>query len=143
MTEKTASAVLPLDHVGLSVSDLALAAAFYGRLFAFDEVEETFALPQHGLRGMVLRNPGGFRLELFEKIGARRVRASDPVAAAEGLGWFQIAFRVADLAQAYEKAIAAGGQAVRPPFIAPDGKTPVAFIADPDGNLIELIERAG
>ncbi len=57
--------------------------------------------------------------------------------------WFQIAFRVADLPRAYEKAIMAGAQAVRPPFIAPDGKTPVAFIADPDGNLIELIERAG
>jgi catechol 2,3-dioxygenase-like lactoylglutathione lyase family enzyme len=142
MSEKTGSPALALDHVGLSVSDLALAAAFYGRLFAFETVEETFSLPQHDLRGMVLRDPAGLRLELFEKSRARRVRACDPVAAAEGLGWFQIAFRVPDLAEAYDRAIAAGAQAVRPPFIAPDGKTPVAFIADPDGNLIELIERA-
>lgn len=142
MPSKAAEEALKLDHVGLSVSDLARAADFYGRVFAFTEIEETFALSQHGLRGMVLRAASGLRLELFEKAGAKPVRMCDPITAAEGLGWFQIAFRVTDLARQYERVVTAGAQAVRPPFIAPDGTTPVAFVADPDGNLIELIERA-
>lgn len=142
MIGKSVQEALKLDHIGLSVSDLARAADFYGRVFSFTELEERFALPQHGLRGMVLRGATGIRLELFEKAGAKPVRICDPVTAAEGLGWFQIAFRVTDLARQYERVVAAGARAVRPPFIAPDGRTPVAFVADPDGNLIELIERA-
>ena len=30
---------------------------------------------------------------------------------------------------------------VKPPFVAPDGATIVAFVSDPDGNLLELISR--
>jgi catechol 2,3-dioxygenase-like lactoylglutathione lyase family enzyme len=38
--------------------------------------------------------------------------------------------------------VAAGAKAVLSPRIAPDGRTLFAFIADPDGNLIELLQRS-
>jgi predicted enzyme related to lactoylglutathione lyase len=41
----------------------------------------------------------------------------------------------------FGRVVAAGATAVKEPFVAPDGLSTVAFIGDPDGNLIELIQR--
>ena len=82
-------------------------------------------------------------IELFEKQGSVPMRPADPNEGTAYHGWFQIAFASRDVATDYTRVVAAGATEIKPPFIAPDGKTMVAFVADPDGNLIELIERAG
>ena len=134
---------LPLDHAGTSVASLAVSEAFYRDVFGFAHVEDTFTLAKYNLSGMVLRNDAGARIELFEKQGSVPMRAADPNEGTAYHGWFQVAFASRDVAADYARVVAAGAIEIKPPFIAPDGKTTVAFVADPDGNLIELIERAG
>lgn len=133
---------MALDHVGVSVADLARSEAFYRDNLAFDTVEDRFTIADHGLRGVVLTNPAGARIELFEKQGA--VPRAIPLHPADGAalhGWFQAAFRTPDVERAFARLVAVGAAAILPPFTAPDGRSRVAFIADPDGNLIELVER--
>lgn len=132
---------LAIDHVGTSVADLDRSQAFYDAALGFSIVEDRFTLAAHNLRGVVLRNRAGARLELFEKADSIPVRAVDPIAAAALHGWFQLAFATPDVPGQFERIVASGATPVRAPFIAPDGRTTVAFVADPDGNLIELIER--
>lgn len=133
---------MPIDHAGTSVADLDRAEAFFAAVFGFTTVEDRFALPHADLRGVVLRNGAGARIELFEKRGSVPVRPVDPIAGAGLHGWFQLAFSARDVPAQYQRVVAAGATPIKPPFIAPDGKTTVAFVADPDGNLIELIERS-
>lgn len=65
-----------------------------------------------------------------------------PTKSTKQQGWFQLAFRVADLKATFDEVVAGGATAVKLPFTAPDGRSQVAFIGDPDGNLIELIQRS-
>ena len=133
---------MAFDHVGVSVADLARSEAFYRTAFAFTQVEHRFALADHGLQGVVLTNDAGARIELFAKLHSQPTRSStDPIEAAAVQGWFQTAFRTNDVKAGFARVVAAGALPVRPPFLAPDGLTMVAFVADPDGNLLELVER--
>jgi catechol 2,3-dioxygenase-like lactoylglutathione lyase family enzyme len=65
-----------------------------------------------------------------------------PIESSREHGWFQTAFRVADVASVFSRVVAVGATPVKAPFTAPDGRASVAFIGDPDGNLIELIQRS-
>lgn len=144
MTASDKPAAMALDHVGLSVADLSRSERFYGDLLGFNAVEDRFVLARFGLRGVVLTNAAGARIELFEKQGAApRAAVAHPADGAALHGWFQAAFRAHDVDKEFSRLISAGATAVMPPFTAPDGQSRVAFIADPDGNLIELVERAG
>lgn len=134
---------MPIDHAGTSVADLDRAEAFYRDVFGFREVEDRFTLAQFDMRGAVLRNGAGARIELFEKRGSVGFRPADPNGGAAFHGWFQLAFAAPDVPAAFARVVAGGASVIKPPFVAPDGRTTVAFVADPDGNLIELIERAG
>lgn len=133
---------MALDHAGVSVSDLDRSHAFYRDLFGFTTVEDSFNVPGRGLSGLVLTNAAGARIELFAKEGSVPIRnISDPIETALGHGWFQVAFACPDTRREYDRLIAGGATPIKPPFVAPDGLATVAFIADPDGNLIELVER--
>jgi glyoxylase I family protein len=52
-----------------------------------------------------------------------------------------VAFDVTDLDAAYDRALARGARPVMPPCPAPEPGVRMAFIADPEGNLIELLHR--
>ena len=131
-----------LDHAGTSVGDLDRSIAFYTDVFGFDVVER-FAIPATAVRGAVLVNPGGARVELFHRDDSDPITIVDPIEATQRQGWFQLAFAVHDVRSVYEQVVAAGAAPVKPPFVAPDGATIVAFVSDPDGNLLELISRTG
>lgn len=133
---------MAIDHAGVSVSDLDRSHAFYRDLLGFNTVEDRFTVPGRGLSGVVLTNDAGARIELFLKTGSAPIRhVSDPVETALGQGWFQLAFTCPDTRSEYDRLIAAGAASIKAPFTAPDGRATVAFLADPDGNLIELVER--
>ena len=123
---------LTLDHVGVSVQDLDRSTRFYVDVFGF-AVEERFAIPDTDVCGAVLIHPSGARVEI-ETLG-------HPIESTREQGWFQTAFRVTDVPDVFTRVVAAGASAVKPPFVAPDGRSTIAFIGDPDGNLIELIQR--
>ena len=47
-----------------------------------------------------------------------------------------------DVAAAFERAVAEGAEAVQPPQTKPWGQD-VAYVRDPDGNLVEIASPAG
>ena len=58
-----------------------------------------------------------------------------------GTGFGHVAMGVADIYATCEKLKAAGAKITRPPGPMKHGTTVIAFIEDPDGYKIELIER--
>ena len=133
--------MMTFDHAGLSVGDLERSHRFYADVLGFHITEDTFSLPQFEIRGRVLRNDAGVRIELFERQGARPGRPGHPADSALVHGWFQVALRVADARATFDHVVAAGATPVMAPRVAPDGRAIFAFIADPDGTLIEFLQR--
>ncbi|HVW17272.1 MAG TPA: VOC family protein [Solirubrobacteraceae bacterium] len=125
-------------HVGLSVPDLDAAAAFWAAAFGFEPVL-SFDLPG-GVRGAMLRTPGGAGVELFEVPGASPgLAGADPPAAMRTRGLGHVAFEVADLDAAHARALAAGATNVWEPRPSPEPGRRMAFLHDPCGNLVEMI----
>jgi len=56
-------------------------------------------------------------------------------------GYGHVAFAVAGLDAAYDHAVARGARPVMPPCPAPEPGVRMAFVADPEGNLVELLDR--
>jgi lactoylglutathione lyase len=132
--------VIALDHAGLSVADLDAARGFYARAFGF-ELEFAFELPG-GVRGAMLRLEGGGRLELFEHPeGAPGLTPGSPLEALGTRGYGHFAVCAPDIDALYEQAFAAGGTGKVSPRPSPEPGVRFAFLADPEGNLVELVER--
>lgn len=125
-------------HVGLTVPDLDRALAWYSAALGF-EVELEFTLPGD-VRGAMLDSAGGARVELFEVPGTTLgTNWADPPSAMRTQGFGHVAFGTDDLDAAYARALAAGAVAVWAPRESPEPGRRMAFLHDPDGNLIELI----
>ena len=90
----------------------------------------------------MLVNSDGARVELFERRGSQRSLPGHPTDSALRQGLFQFALSITDLRATYQRVTSMGAKSVMEPRIAPDGHTLIAFIADIDGNLIELLQRA-
>ena len=78
-------------------------------------------------------NPGQAELELTYNWGVERYD--------HGSAYGHIALGVPDAYAACEKIRAAGGQITREPGPVKGGTTVIAFVTDPDGYKIELIQR--
>jgi lactoylglutathione lyase len=133
-------------HVGVSVSDLERSLAWYGEVLGF-KPGYAFEVPQAGLRGRFAVNEDGVSIELIEKSGARpgALLSEDgrpnPIVANGVLGYNHFALAVSDLDGTYARIIAAGGREVWDPRPSPEPGVRMAYLADPDGNLVELIEK--
>jgi catechol 2,3-dioxygenase-like lactoylglutathione lyase family enzyme len=135
----TARAVV--DHAGVSVADLERSERFWRQVLGFDTVEDRFAFPEHDLKGVVLANPQGARVELFERKDSVPTGPHHQIESTLRQGWFQFALAVPDLAQTFAAVTAAGVEPSLAPTTAPDGVSLVAFVRDPDGNLVEFLQR--
>jgi lactoylglutathione lyase len=145
MAEMTAR----LDHVGLAVADLGAAAAWYCDVFGL--------VPELSLRvdaidlsiEMLIHPAFGYRVELLHRPGTGAGGAggagkpANPAEAARREGFGHVAFDVADLEPAFDRAVDRGARPVMPPCAAPEPGVQMAFVADPEGNLIELLHRPG
>jgi lactoylglutathione lyase len=142
MAEMTAR----LDHIGLAVADLGAAAAWYCDVFGL--------VPELSLRvdaidlsiEMLIHPAFGYRLELLHRPGTGGGMAGKPANPAEAAlreGYGHVAFAVADLDGAFDRAVARGARPVMPPCPAPEAGVRMAFVADPEDNLIELLHRPG
>jgi catechol 2,3-dioxygenase-like lactoylglutathione lyase family enzyme len=129
-----------LDHVGLTVADLDAMTAWYAK--AFDLAAEfEFALPQHDFRGVMLRG-AGYRLELLERAGSvAGLQAAGPVEAALTRGFGHVAFDVPDVDAAHERLLGLGAADRMSPRPSPEPGVRMAYVADPEGNLVELLDR--
>jgi catechol 2,3-dioxygenase-like lactoylglutathione lyase family enzyme len=132
---------LDVHHTSLSVADLDMQRAWYQRALGLREVVEEFQLDEPAVRTVVLQSSSGVRLELIERAGASRSRPyTDPLDAASTLGFGHWAISVRDLDTAFAAIVAAGGLAVWPPADAVQPGARFAYVKDPEGNLIELIQ---
>jgi lactoylglutathione lyase len=130
-----------LDHVGLNVADLEAMTEWYVHALKL-EVELEFALDHVEFRGVMLRSPAGYRLELLHRPGSSEgLQAANPVDAALTRGFGHVAFDVPDVDAAYAALIEAGAADRMSPRPSPEPGVRMAYVADPEGNLIELLDR--
>jgi lactoylglutathione lyase len=134
--------VIALDHAGLTVGDLDAAAGFYGRAFGFER-EFAFELGVDDIRGvMLVHAPSGARLELFTRPGAvDGPQGRTPIETIGFRGYGHFALTAPDLDGVYDRAVAAGAVSRVPPSPSPEPGVRFAFVADPEGNLVELVGR--
>ena len=127
-------------HVSLSVADLDTEQHWYQQVLGLGEVVERFELPEPSVRTVVLRAPGGLRVELIERAGCRPQTFADPLDAAQTQGYGHWALEVDDLDAAFALLSAAPGQPVSSPAPAVEPGARFAYVKDPEGNLLELIQ---
>jgi glyoxylase I family protein len=130
-----------LDHVGLNVADLPGMTRWYVEALGL-EVEFEFTLEQFDFSGAMLRSPDGYRIELLHRVGnVAGIRVERPLDAALTLGYGHLALTVDDLEGTHRDLVAAGARERMPPGPSPEPGIRIAFVADPEGNLIELVDR--
>jgi catechol 2,3-dioxygenase-like lactoylglutathione lyase family enzyme len=130
-----------LDHVGLTVADLPAMTAWYVSSLGL-EVEFEFALDHVDLRGVMLLSADGHRVELLHRPeSAQGLQAANPVEAALTQGFGHVAFDVPDVDAAYAALLAAGAGDRMSPRPSPEPGVRMAYVADPEGNLLELLDR--
>jgi len=130
------------DHVGISVPDLEAAVAWYGKALHLIAAP-VFSVPGTDLRGvMLLHQESGYRIELLHRPGATPGLAPrDPVEAAGTHGFGHICLCVDDVDAEFDRLVDAGAVVRMAPQAAPRAGARMAFVADPYGNLIELLDR--
>jgi lactoylglutathione lyase len=131
------------DHVGLSVADLDGEAAWYSAAFGFS-VTTSFEVAALDLRGVFVVGPGGLAIELLERAGsAPGIQAADQADALLTRGYGHICLRVDDVDIVHARLLALGAAERMAPQQSPEPGVRMSFVADPEGNLIELLDRSG
>jgi sugar O-acyltransferase (sialic acid O-acetyltransferase NeuD family) len=134
-----AAAGFRLHHLGVAVGDLAVALEWYEKTFGFRRVAGPVDDPRQGVRAaLVVGGAGAETLELVAPLGTDSPAARFVNTEASG---YHVAYSVADLATAISWCKAQGAVLIREPSPAVlfDGRA-VAWLALPDGQLVELIE---
>jgi glyoxylase I family protein len=133
-----------LDHVGLNVADLEAAEAWYVSAFGYAR-ELELRIEAIELDIVMLRHPErGDRLELLHRNGSRPgLKPADPAEAALSEAFGHIAFDVSGVDEHFERLVSLGAGAVMTPRPSPEPGVRMAFVADPEGNLVELLDRSG
>ncbi|MEU9337203.1 VOC family protein [Streptomyces sp. NPDC048290] len=130
-------------HISLSVGDLSTQEPWYGTAFGLTQVEERLELPEAGVRTVVLGDGQGLRVELVERRGSSPVSYPDPFAATAVQTYTHLALQVPDLDAAFTRLTGeCGAGQISPPAPGATAGMRYAYVADPEGNLIELIETA-
>ena len=124
-----------LLHTMLRVGDLQRSIDFYTRVMGMTLIRRSENPTQHYSLAFVGygTNPGHAELELTYNHG---VSSYEP-----GNAYGHIAIGVPDVAAACERIRQGGGQVTREAGPVKGGTTVIAFITDPDGYKVELIQR--
>ena len=132
-----------IDHVGLSVKDLDAQTKWYCNNLDLRAVDP-FVIPPISLRGVFVVGNDGFSIELLEREGSRPgLQAPDTATALLTRGYGHICIRVEDVEAWHERLLAAGATERMAPQDSPSVGVRMSFVADPEGNLIEIINRKG
>lgn len=124
-------------HTMLRVGDLQRSIDFYTHVIGMqllrksENTENQYTLAFMGFGS----NPEHAELELTYNWGVTEYDI--------GTAYGHIAIGVPDVAAACDRIRKAGGTVTREPGPVKGGKTVIAFVADPDGYKIELIQRTG
>lgn len=129
------------DHIGLNVHDLDKAVAWYADALGL-EVEQQGVVEKVGLSFVMLMASDGFRLELLARSGSEPgLRASNALEAALTEGYGHMALETSDLDAMYQHLVDKGATPIWDPRPAPVPRSRMAWVSDPEGNLIELLQR--
>lgn len=120
-------------HTMIRVADLERAKEFY-RTLGMELVRET-EYPSGRFTLAFLRFPG-------DSAEVELTYNWDPEEYVVGRAWGHLAFGVPDIRRTVEDLRAKGVKVTREPGPMKHGTTVIAFIEDPDGRVVELIERA-
>ena len=120
-------------HVATRTKDLEAALAFYEAL-GLKENRRSELTKGKATLAFIEPPEGNFAIELVYNWGK-----DDAYEGGERFGHF--AFDVADIAGLLPRLMAAGGIVLREPYLLEGTGPEIAFVADPDGNQIELIRR--
>ena len=120
-------------HVATRTRDLDAALAFYEAL-GLKMSRKSELTKGKATLAFVEPPEGNFAIELVYNWGK-----DDAYAGGERFGHF--AFDVEDIVALLPKLMAAGGTVLREPYLLEGTGPKIAFVADPDGNQIELIRR--
>jgi lactoylglutathione lyase len=131
-----------LDHAGLSVRDLGRAADWYCEAFGYALELKLRVDPIDLDIVMLIHRAHGDRLELLHRPESTPgLRAADPAEAALSEGFGHVAFDVGDLDATFERVVGLGARPVLTPRPSPEPGVRMAFVADPEGNLVEILSR--
>ena len=131
-----------LDHIGLNVADLEAAESWYINAFGYER-ELDLRIDALELDMVMLIHPErGDRLELLHRPGSSPgLRAASPPEAALTEGFGHVAFDVLGVDKAFERLLGLGARSLMTPRPSPEPNVRMAFVADPEGNLIEILDR--
>jgi catechol 2,3-dioxygenase-like lactoylglutathione lyase family enzyme len=141
-----------VSHIGICVSDWKRSLRFYHDVLGFRYLHELevkgepsdtlLRLTDVALRAVYLEREG-VRIELLHYESPGHVGAGEPRPMNQ-LGLTHLSLRVDDLDGMLAEVAAAGVHVLRETRIEiPAARTKAAFISDPDGTLIELVEQPG
>lgn len=119
-------ALSDIGQIAITVSDVARAKAFY-----------------HGVLGLKALFDAGPDLS-FLAAGSVRIMLTTPQGAGEAGRNSILYFRATELGGTYDMLVARGATAAHPPRLTaklPDHELWMAFVKDPDGNLVGLMEE--
>lgn len=133
-----------LDHIGLSVANLEAQAEWYADALGLQQLEPG-GIPSLGLRVVFLVDPEhDWSLELLNRPGSQPgLQAVSAPEAVMTQGYGHICLRVDDVDVLYERLLERGASSIMPPGESPVSGVRMAFVADPEGHLIEMLDRPG
>jgi catechol 2,3-dioxygenase-like lactoylglutathione lyase family enzyme len=133
-----------MHHVGLRVADIERATRFYGEVFGA-RVELDVPLSSDMTEHLYAADPGttSHARALFFEDGAIELFEFDPsapttLADQKTANLMHVCLYVDDVPGTAERVVAAGGSAFFPPM--EWGPWHFGYVADPDGNVIELLD---
>jgi catechol 2,3-dioxygenase-like lactoylglutathione lyase family enzyme len=138
-----------ITHIGLCVADIGRSTGFYCDALGFElitrmDVDDEASARLLDVAGLALElvylQRDGFRLELlgYHKPGSSGTKSIRPMNA---LGFTHLSFRVDNPDEVLAAIESCGGTALHARTVTFTGGNRGAMATDPDGNLIELIER--
>lgn len=129
-----------VHHVGIAVADLAASVAWYERVLGL-AVEQRFVLEDADLEIVKLVSPGGACIELLSPRGESA--AAQAGASPSQPGAKHVCFAAEDVEAVVAAVRRRGARVVQPAQVVAASNEKNAWIADPEGNLIEFIEPLG
>ncbi|MFQ6013533.1 MAG: VOC family protein [Thermoplasmata archaeon] len=128
---------MPLLHTSIRTSDMDRTVAFYTEVLGMKLVRQK-AVPERNMEISFLESEGkGHQVEVIRYTEQATFR----VPTDEERVFDHLAFEVHDMEAVLRKSGEQGGRVLEEPFHLPGSSSTYAFIQDPDGVTIELIQR--
>ena len=133
-----------LDHVAFCVSDFEAQVAWYKQAFGLHEGEgeRIFTEEPRTQSALLMSSDNGLCIEIFERSGSTRPPSSGegPLEGTQDQGFHHWTLRVTDLDAALAHLEAAGAKVLGFRGDYPEIGARIAFVADPEGNRVELVQ---